>query len=252
MRLAPAQQEGRKRFDACVNRTREVQVRLLELDADLAAAIPPDELSLASSNLLARIEVIEPGPWDARLSNASDCVGLLVVGGLLTRDVTVAGLRSRELLGAGDLLRPWDVDDALYPLSPESSWTVLQTTTLAQLDTRVLHMGARWPKLVEEILHRTLYRSRWLAVRLAIGSITRVDQRLLLFFWHAAGRWGRVGPEGTTVPLYLTHEQLGELVGARRPSVTSALGELRERGELERREADWLLRGDPPTAVTSS
>jgi CRP-like cAMP-binding protein len=87
-------------------------------------------------------------------------------------------------------------------------------------------------------------------VRLAIGSITRVDQRLLLFFWYAAGRWGRVGPDGTRVPFDLTHELLGELVGARRPSVTSALGELRDRGELERSSDGWLLRGAPPADVT--
>lgn len=226
-------------------------MRLLGLDADLAAAVSDDELSLATQNVLAPVERIEPGPWDARVRDSTGCVGLLVIEGLLTRDVSYAGLRSRELLGSGDLLRPWDVEDPPFPLQPQSSWTVMEPTTLARLDRRFLQIGARWPELVEEVLHRTLYRSRWLAVRLAIGSITRVDQRLLLFFWHVAGRWGRVGTDGTIIPLALTHETLAELVGARRPSVTSALTELRERGELERRDDGWVLRGEPPADVTA-
>jgi hypothetical protein len=49
------------------------------------------------------------------------------------------------------------------------------------------------------------------------------------------------------VPLALTHRILGQLVGARRPTVSTALAELAERGELIRRpDGSWLLRGDPP------
>ena len=51
------------------------------------------------------------------------------------------------------------------------------------------------------------------------------------------------------VPLALTHRILGQLVGARRPTVSTALAELAERGELIRRpDGSWLLRGDPPDA----
>jgi hypothetical protein len=51
------------------------------------------------------------------------------------------------------------------------------------------------------------------------------------------------------VPLALTHRILGQLVGARRPTVSTALSELAEREELVRRpDGSWLLRGDPPDA----
>ena len=51
------------------------------------------------------------------------------------------------------------------------------------------------------------------------------------------------------IPLALTHRILGQLVGARRPTVSTALAELAERGELSRRaDGAWLLRGDPPDA----
>jgi hypothetical protein len=37
------------------------------------------------------------------------------------------------------------------------------------------------------------------------------------------------------------------MVGARRPSVTTALGQLMARGEIERRsDGEWLLRGAAP------
>ncbi|HEY6886353.1 MAG TPA: hypothetical protein VI300_01200, partial [Solirubrobacter sp.] len=42
---------------------------------------------------------------------------------------------------------------------------------------------------------------------------------------------------------------LAGMVGARRPSVTTALGQLISRGEVERRpDGGWLLLGDPPEA----
>ncbi|MDX6713590.1 MAG: family transcriptional regulator, cyclic receptor protein, partial [Baekduia sp.] len=42
---------------------------------------------------------------------------------------------------------------------------------------------------------------------------------------------------------------LARLVGARRPSVTSALGDLARDHLLERTEDGWLLRGDPAHLV---
>jgi CRP/FNR family cyclic AMP-dependent transcriptional regulator len=58
-----------------------------------------------------------------------------------------------------------------------------------------------------------------------------------------------VSGDGVIVPLALTHRILGQLVGARRPTVSTALSELAEREELVRRpDGSWLLRGDPPDA----
>ena len=51
------------------------------------------------------------------------------------------------------------------------------------------------------------------------------------------------------VSLRLSHRTLGGMVGARRPSVTTALGQLIARGEIERRaNGEWILLGDPPEA----
>jgi CRP-like cAMP-binding protein len=79
-----------------------------------------------------------------------------------------------------------------------------------------------------------------------ITQVNRVDSRLLLLMWQLAERWGRVSTDGITVPVGLTHETLAMLVGARRPTVTTALGRLARAGDLERVDEGWLLRGDPP------
>jgi DNA-binding GntR family transcriptional regulator len=49
------------------------------------------------------------------------------------------------------------------------------------------------------------------------------------------------------VPLRLSHANLAELVGSRRPSVSASLSRLAERGAVSRRpDRTWLLRGGPP------
>jgi predicted transcriptional regulator of viral defense system len=48
-------------------------------------------------------------------------------------------------------------------------------------------------------------------------------------------------------PYRLSHQTLADLVSARRPSVTHALGDLRDDGRLMRiSPGRWLLRGPPP------
>jgi CRP/FNR family transcriptional regulator, cyclic AMP receptor protein len=89
-----------------------------------------------------------------------------------------------------------------------------------------------------------LRRARTLAVNLAVTQLVGIDRRLLLLFWDSAERWGRVTPDGVRVSLPLTHRTLAEIVGARRPTVSIALGELTKRGELARSDNDWILKGE--------
>ena len=104
-----------------------------------------------------------------------------------------------------------------------------------------------WPQLGVELFNRGTRRAHHLAVALAIAHHQRVDDRLVLTLWHLAERWGRVHTEGIVLPLPLGHQRLADLVGAHRPSVTTALGELSRAGTLGRRpNGDWVLHGPPP------
>jgi Crp-like helix-turn-helix domain len=49
------------------------------------------------------------------------------------------------------------------------------------------------------------------------------------------------------VPLRLTHETLGSLVSAERPTVSLALKRLSERRVLAREDDLWVLHREPPT-----
>jgi CRP/FNR family cyclic AMP-dependent transcriptional regulator len=229
-------------------------VRLLELDPDLGALLPRERRREAEETLAVRVQKLSVGAWDvSRLRTlGAGHVGLLLLDGVLARDVIVADLVSAELLGPGDLVRPWDDPDAdgtLLPLDVE--WWVLSAARVALLDRSFAMRSARWPEVTAALFGRQSERVLRLATQQAVSQLTRVDRRLLALFWHLAERWGRVGAEGVVVPLALTHRLLGQLVGARRPTVSTALGELAERGDLVRRaDGSWLLTGRPPEALT--
>ena len=226
----------------------EERVRVLEADPALLEAVPPSSREAARRGLHAPRVSAAPGPWSPDGLTDSSALGILVLEGLLTRNVTIAGTRSREILGAGDVLRPWDDDSVLDPVPATITWTILDPCAFAVLDQRWNLLASRWPDFGEEILRRILRRSRWLAVLLAIANLRGVEDRVMLLLWHLAGNWGRVTSAGTLIPFGLTHEVIADLAGARRPSVTTALASLEREGRLGRVTDGWLLRGDPPSS----
>ena len=223
-------------------------VHLLEADPDLARGLDPRRVREISQRLVARAMDIPRGPWAPRrlLSGGSHPIGLLVLDGLLVREATVGDHPSAELLGPGDVLRAWqEDDDVLLPRSLE--WTALTHTRVAIVDHALAVRAAQWPEIFATFVERAARRAERLVVMQAIGHLTRVDDRLLAMLWCLAERWGRVVPGGVVVNLRLPHRTLAGMVGARRPSVTTALGQLIARGEIERRpDGGWLLVGSPP------
>jgi CRP/FNR family transcriptional regulator, cyclic AMP receptor protein len=228
-------------------------VRLLEVDPDLGILLSESRGTDAERDLVVRTYQVPAGPWDvARMAGTSaDHMGLLVLDGVLSRELIVADHVSAELLGPGDVLRPWQTGNRASLLPVNAVWSALSPLTVAVLDRRFALEVARYPEITAALLDRLGERSIRLATTQAISQLTRVDRRLRALFWHLAERWGRVSGQGVIVPLPLTHRILGQLVGARRPTVSTALAELAEREELQRRaDGSWLLRGDPPDAQT--
>jgi CRP/FNR family cyclic AMP-dependent transcriptional regulator len=226
-------------------------VRLLDADPDLGALLNPARREQAERELVVRTHRLAIGPWDvSRLAGATaDHVGLLIVDGVLARELLIADDVSMELLGPGDLVRPWRSPGRVALLPVEAVWSVLSPLTLAVLDRRLAAELTRYPEITATLLDRLSERSQRLATTHAISQLTRVDRRLKTLFWHLAERWGCVSGDGVIVPLALTHRLLGQLVGARRPTISAAVAELAKRNELVRRpDGSWLLRGDPPDA----
>jgi hypothetical protein len=177
-------------------------------------------------------------------------MGVLVVDGLMTRDVVLGSTVATELVGHGDILRPADYDGVGAPVPFDVEWRVLQPTQIALLDREFAGVICHWPEAVEVILQGAVRRAQTLGLHLAVCHLRRVQTRLLVLMWHMADRWGKVTPEGVSVPVKLTHQLLGRLVGAQRPSVTTALKQLLEDGLLSRSaDGTWMLHGEPPDTL---
>jgi CRP/FNR family transcriptional regulator, cyclic AMP receptor protein len=224
------------------------RARLLDLDPSLTAGLSAPRLIAARRDLVVGVRRMETGMWRPGRDEyaARGGIGLLIVGGFMVRRVEVAHRAAGELLGPGDLLRPWqdDGEHAVYPFS--SGWRVLDRMAIAVLDRAFTARLGPYPEITSELVGRAMARSRRVTGHLALAQFGSVRHRVLLALWHLADDWGRVTPDGIVVPVPLTHEMLGMLVGARRPAVTSSLGELATRGRVVQEHGGFRLLGEPP------
>jgi hypothetical protein len=226
-------------------------VALLDLDPDLGATLSPDRFGYARAELMVRVLRLPRGEWagDELSSISHQNVGLLMVEGVIAREVVLEDTVSTELLGAGDLIRPWAERDEVQLLGMQVRWQVLADARLAVLGRPFAVAVARFPEVNAVLMDRLCTRAQRLATTQAISHLNSVDRRLLALFWHLAERWGRMTAGGVVVPLKLSHRLLAEIVGARRPTVSTALASLEREGRVRRRDdATWLLTGDAPGA----
>jgi hypothetical protein len=174
-----------------------------------------------------------------------------VVHGFLAREVLLHGQVCTELLGSGDLVRPWaDAEPALPPV--EVRWNVLSSSRLLLLDRRFAARVQEFPEVSAALFARLHDRAQRLATGQAISQLTNVERRLIALLWQVAGRWGVVTGDGIVVPLTFSHRLLSQMIGARRPTVSTAIGRLVAREELIRRDdGTWLLPSHGPPATAS-
>jgi CRP-like cAMP-binding protein len=219
-------------------------VSLLDADPDLVVGIPEEDRPIARRTLVAPTVALETGMWipPEDLPFAL-LIGLILLAGVMSREIGFAGRRTAELLGAGDILRPWDEDGPHGGLT-QATWRVHTPARVAVLDARFARACGRWPTVAEAVGSRHATRAQALSRRLAVAQLPAITDRLLLLFCELAVRWGRVTPDGIRLPVPLTHSTLAALVGARRPSVTTALGILSGQGLIERIPGGWMLHGD--------
>jgi hypothetical protein len=123
----------------------------------------------------------------------------------------------------------------------DAGYRVTSLSRLAVLEDHMLLAIRRFPQLSVGLHMRMADQHERLAAQLVICQLPRVEDRVLAMMWLLAESWGRVTSSGTALPISLTHDALGELIGAKRPTVTLALRELSERGALVRTDQGWLL-----------
>ena len=221
-------------------------VHVLYEDPELAEALSPNDARVLREALCAPVIAISEGSWHPPHYDPDRTYGLLMLEGLLGRRVMLGAATAIELLGHGDIVRPWQkLAESLIPARVQ--WRALSNVRMAVLDERVTTLIGRRPELTVAFAARLARRSHAATRLAAIGHIARVEDRLLAILWHLAGNWGRVTPDGVRIPFRLTHEVLGELVGAKRPSVTIGLSTLRQQGEVvQSPDGRYILTGSPP------
>ncbi|HTX32414.1 MAG TPA: Crp/Fnr family transcriptional regulator [Solirubrobacteraceae bacterium] len=222
---------------------RPTGVSLLEVEPELEPLLDGEELEQARRFALPSV-TLNAGKSVTAVLQATPAFGAVVLDGLLLAGVQIGSRRSLRLLGAGEVI-PTQTSDPPTPLSTVTVRTAMRSR-IALLDDHFLTAAHRWPRLASLSYRRAIDSSERLATQLAISQLPRVDERLMALMWLLAEDWGHVTPAGIRLRLPLTHEALGELVGAQRPTVTLALKELAARGSLIKQDRDWTILDPPP------
>ena len=217
---------------------------LLDLDGDLADEFDVRMRVVARTAVAAVTFEVDAGelPVAEWLAATAHGPGLLVLDGTVAVSVQVGDRIATELVGGGDLLQPRPADeDAL--ITADVEWRALTPSRFALLDAAFAQRVQPWPQITNALLRRAARRAHNLDVQRAIASQPRLEVRLALLLWHLAARWGKVEPGGIRLCLPLTHQLLGRLVGAERPSVSHALARLAQAELVTGHGHEWHLHG---------
>ena len=244
----PAHPHRRDLGESVADRKAAGAIRLLEQLPDLAADLENGQAAAASRALTLPAIELGPGCCETGICETVPTVtgrpfGVLVVDGLLAREVRLADRTSTSLYGPGDIL---DLrTDEGSSLAAGVRLVCPEVAVLALLDDRVLVAMREWPRMIPRLFAVAMRQLERADINAAIGRLERVEDRLLGFFWLLADRWGRRGPDGIAIEQPLTHEAIGHLIGARRPTVSLGLRALSDQRALIRRaDGTWLLAPD--------
>jgi CRP/FNR family transcriptional regulator, cyclic AMP receptor protein len=219
------------------------RIALLDVDPDLAAGASAADRD-RSGRLTVPVFRLAAGPMpEPPRHDGRPHLGFLLLKGLLLYEVSVNSRATAELLGPGDLVRPWSREQpGLLPSA--TKWTVLEQALLGDLGPVESARFANSRDVVESLVMRSADRVEAAAMQRSIAAHVRVDVRVLAYLWHLADRFGVVVPGAVRLNLPLTHAVLARLVGARRPTVTTALQRLTQLGYLRRENRAFVLLGD--------
>lgn len=217
---------------------------------ELHDALPIERRAVARRSLRARTLHVRRGRWEALLDAplVDGGAGFLILEGALIRCVTAAHRTSGELLGPGDLLLPGhdQYDDDSFG----TYWRAISDVRMAVLDARFTRVASLVPEVAPALVSCTMRRAGTLSRQLVIVQSQSVETRILVTLNYLAERWGVMTIDGIVLPEFLSHGTLALLLGARRPSVTSAMVRLSSRGEVERRaDGRWRLGSPVETLV---
>lgn len=223
------------------------------LNLEILSGLDPATIQRMLGGLTA-VRLAQGDDFDIADADVACC---LVRSGRLALDFDAhedAHHRTVTLVEEGDVLIPPSVGWAAS--APQLRCRALERSIVILVDGERFETWLAEPRFAANLVRvlAAQVTDRELAVAIALEP--RVERRLLLKLRQLADRFGRVTPEGIRLDLRLTHQQLADMVGAVRESVTIALGKLAQNGELTvTNRTIWIHPvatasdpGDPPTA----
>ncbi len=148
---------------------------------------------------------------------------VLVLSGILFVEHELDRKRSAEVLAVGDVFS-----------GPAPARVVALTEARLCLVRSLRQVTERQPQVGASLAAALLRQQRVQADLRTVAHMPRADDRVLTLLRLLADRFGDVRADGVHLPVPLTHMQIGKLIGAQRPTVTTALGDLADPGVLGR------------------
>lgn len=223
------------------------RVPLVEAKLELTRRLAAEERAeLAAVTLTVIHAGPGPIPRDGVLRR-HDAFAAALLDGVLVQALQVGEQSGIHLLGPGDLLA--QANDAAPSWLRDVAFRAPDSVRLALLGEEFLGAAQRVPRLIPALYECLADQMQRLKGQLVICQLPRVDERVLAILWLLAESWGHVTLGGVRLPIALTHETLGALIGARRPTVTLALRKLSAKGSIVRQDSGWLLLEPPPEST---
>lgn len=214
-------------------------IRLSAADPSLTRFLAPED-RLSAGDIPLPLVAVDRGEDVNRALGDGRAFAALMLDGMLLQSLSVGGHGGIRLLGPGDLLSL--IEPPRSGLLSSGLCRATVATRLVLFEREILLAARRWPLLIAGLHARAADQANRLLAQIMICQMPRVDERVLSLMWLLAESWGQVTPAGMRLPVALTHGTIGGLIGARRPTVTLAVGELVDRGALLRQEGGgWLL-----------
>ncbi|MGB0909106.1 MAG: Crp/Fnr family transcriptional regulator [Nitrospirales bacterium] len=152
------------------------------------------------------------------------------------KSLTVALLEPGEIFGEIEAL------DNRPTASVAESLNALEPVTVCEIEhkdyVRYLH---QFPEIAIKVLMLVGARARQMEARMEDLAFKSVSSRLANLFIELSEKYGQESPDGFRISVRLTHQNLADLVGANRETVTSFLSEFRREGLITQNKGYFFI-----------
>ena len=223
-------------------------IEVLAYDRELSAGLDRAGRESAQADCRAPVVEIGRGHWESTAFESPDPggYGLLVLSGFLVRRVGQGRRFGAELLGPGDLLRPWQTVGTAASIPFEPDWTAITDTEIAVLGGTFARRVSPYPQVATQLVAQGPAALPLSGDQHGDRASTADRDAAAHALLASCRSLGADEVEGATLDMPLTHALLGDLIAARRPTVSTAMAALARDGRVERAPQGWRLLGGPP------